>query len=213
MRQLDDPDVYVLLDHDLTKEMSRKVNLKVQECFNKGIIDENTRDYVMASEDARASRFYLLPKLHKQGCPGRPAVLGCSSPTEKISEFVDHHLRPLVPEMSSYIKDTNFFLHRLWETGHLPEGAVLCTIDVVRLYPHILHSEGLAAIRNAVLASVDPQEKQWEESLSEDVVSFPKLVLERNNFKFDGKHFIRKLGTAIGTQMAPSYANIFMDIY
>ena len=34
--------------------------------------------------------------------------------------------------------------------------------------------EGLAAIRDALLASVDPQEEQWEGSLSEDVVSFAK---------------------------------------
>ena len=71
--------------------------------------------------------------------------------------------------------------------------------------------EGLAAIRDALLASVDPQEEQWEGSLSEDVVSFAKLVLEGNNFEFDREHFIQKLGTAIGTRMAPSYANIFMD--
>ena len=211
MRQLDDPDVYVLLDHDPTEEMIMKVNLKVQECFNKGNIDEKTRDYLMASEDARAGRFYLIPKLHKQGCPGRPVVSRCSSPREKISEFVDHHLRPLVVEMSSHIKDTNDFLHKLDGIGHLPEGAILCTIDVVGLYPHIPHSEGLAVIRDALLASVDPEEEQWEGSLSEDVVSFAKLVLEGNNFEFDGKHFIQKLGTAIGTRMAPSYANIFMD--
>lgn len=39
------------------------------------------RDYLMASEDARPRRFYLLPKIHKPGCPGRPVVLGSSTPT------------------------------------------------------------------------------------------------------------------------------------
>ena len=28
--------------------------------------------------------------------------------------------------------------------------------------------------------------------------------------EFDGKHFLQKRGTAIGTRMAPAYANIFM---
>ena len=32
-----------------------------------------------------------------------------------------------------------------------------------------------------------------------------------NNFEFDERHFVQKLGTAIGNWMAPSYANIFMD--
>lgn len=30
------------------------------------------------------------------------------------------------------------------------------------------------------------------------------------NFEFNGKHFLQKHGTAIGTRVAPSYANLFM---
>ena len=37
-----------------------------------------------------------------------------------------------------------------------------------------------------------------------------ELVLKNNNFDFDGKHYLQKRGTAIGTRMAPSYANLFM---
>ena len=42
-------------------------------------------------------------------------------------------------------------------------------------------------------------------------MDFTEIVLKNNNFEFDGKHLVQKLGTAIGTRMAPSYANIFMD--
>ena len=31
------------------------------------------------------------------------------------------------------------------------------------------------------------------------------------NFEFNKKHYLQKLGTAIGTKMAPAYANLFMD--
>ena len=41
-------------------------------------------------------------------------------------------------------------------------------------------------------------------------VDFTEIVLKNNNFEFDGKHFVQKLGTVIGTRMAPLYANIFM---
>ena len=68
---------------------------------------------------------------------------GCDTTMERISEFVDLALRPLIPEMGSYIKDTNDFLRKLGGLGRLPEGAMLCTIDVVGLYPHIPHNEGL----------------------------------------------------------------------
>jgi hypothetical protein len=36
------------------------------------------------------------------------------------------------------------------------------------------------------------------------------LVLKNNSFTFDGNHYLQINGTAMGTKMAPSYANIFM---
>ena len=211
MRQLNDQDVYTLLDRDPTSDMVENINKTVQDCYEKGNIDKKTRDYLMAPKNSRPGRFYLLPKIHKPGCPGRPVVSGCSTPTEKISEFVDHTLRPLVPEMDSYIKDTNDFLRKLNGIGSLPEGSILCTIDVVGLYPHIPHNEGLEAVKEALMMSGQLQDGEWEGSFYEDIVAFTELILKNNNFEFNGKHYIQELGTAIGTKMAPSYANIFMD--
>jgi hypothetical protein len=36
------------------------------------------------------------------------------------------------------------------------------------------------------------------------------LVIKNNNFTFDGNHYLQINRTAMGTKMAPSYANIFM---
>ena len=37
-----------------------------------------------------------------------------------------------------------------------------------------------------------------------------KLVLTCNNFHFDNKYYLHIGGTAMGTKLAPSFANIFM---
>ncbi|XP_044184248.1 uncharacterized protein LOC122964605 [Acropora millepora] len=147
----------------------------------------------------------------KKGCPGRPVISGCGTPTEKISAFVDHNVRPIVSEINSYIKDTNDFLHKLGRIGDLPEGAILCTIDVVGLYPHIPHNEGLEALKEALSTLEGQLDSEQQRSLNEDLLSFAELVLRSNNFEFNGNHYLQKRGTAIGTRMAPSYANIFMD--
>ena len=204
MRQLNDENVYIPLKKDPTAEMIKKINARINTLHDDGYISDSTLQYLLINSDARAGRFYLLPKIHKTNCPGRPVISGCNTPTEKISAFVDQQLKPLVPLIPSYVKDTNDFLTKLKDMDRFPEEAILVTIDVVGLYPHIPHNEGLAAIRKTLNTRTN------QEIPTDDIVDLAELVLKNNNFEFDGKHFLQKRGTAIGTRMAPAYANLFM---
>ena len=189
---------------DLTQQIAEMVNDRIRKLLGDGYIDDKTLDYLLVNSTPRAGRFYLLPKIHKKGCPRRPVVSGCGTCTERVSEFVDFHIKPLVPEIPSYIKDTKHFLQVLRDLGRLPEGAILVTADVVGLYPHIPHEEGLSAMREALGRS-------GRSSIpAEDLVDLARIVLTSNNLTFNGKHYVQILGTAIGTKMAPSYASIFM---
>ena len=38
-----------------------------------------------------------------------------------------------------------------------------------------------------------------------------KFILDNMNFEFNGEHFLQTRGTAMGTSLAPNYANLFMD--
>ena len=96
-------------------------------------------------EDPRPARFYLLPKVHKAGVPGRPVISGCGSLTEKASEIVDWFLKPLVPCVTSYLRDSFHFLEKLKALGSVPPNSLLVTLDVTALYPSIPHEDGLAA--------------------------------------------------------------------
>ena len=71
------------------------------------------------------------------------------------------------------------------------------------LYPHIPHEEGLSAMREAL-------GKSGQSSIpAEDLVDLARIVLTSNNLTCNGKHYVQILGTAMGTKMAPSFANIF----
>ena len=98
----------------------------------------------------RTARFYLLPKIHKPGNPGRPIVSSCGAPTEKISQFVDYHLRPLVENLPSFIKDTISFITKLQSLNNIPEGSFLVTLDVSSLYTNIPYQEGIEACTEAL---------------------------------------------------------------
>ena len=58
---------------------------------------------------------YLLPKIHIRlyDVPGRPVISNCGTPTEKVSEFLDNQLKPVMREGMSYIKDSNDFMHKI----------------------------------------------------------------------------------------------------
>lgn len=89
----------------------------------------------------------------------------------------------------------------LHELGKLLEGAILVTADVVGLYPHIPHEEGLSALREALTRPPNVSVPVA------DLVDLAEQVLTYN-LSFNGKHYVQVLRTAIGTKMAPSYANI-----
>ena len=100
-------------------------------------------------KDPKFARFYLLPKTHKRlkNVHGRPVISNCGYYMENISAFLDFHLQPLAQAVKSYIKDTNDFLNKLRSLPKLPDNIILCTVDVVGLYPNIPHEESLSALR------------------------------------------------------------------
>ena len=114
-RQLGDREVYRETPTDLTQQITEMVNDRIKKLSGDGYIDDKTLDYLLVNSTPRAGRFYLLPKIHKKGCPGRPVVSGCGPCTKRVSEFVDFHIKPLVPEIPSFIKHTKHFLQVLWD--------------------------------------------------------------------------------------------------
>ena len=62
---------------------------------------------------------------------------------EKVSEFLDYHLKPVMQSGRSYIKDIGDFFKKIKNLGSLPENAILVTVDVVGFYPSIPHEAGL----------------------------------------------------------------------
>ena len=60
-------------------------------------------------------KMYLLPKIHKrlENVPGFPVFSNCGTPTEKVSENLDYHLKPTMQSAKPYIKDTSDFLRKL----------------------------------------------------------------------------------------------------
>lgn len=110
LRELNDNKYYQTQTKDLTVKIQQRIKEYTSRMYNDELIDEKTYKYLTSNSNPRAGRFYILPaKIHKQGNPGRPIISSNGHPTERISEFGDYHLKPLVQTLPSYIKDTTTF--------------------------------------------------------------------------------------------------------
>ncbi len=156
----------------------------------------------------RIACYCELPKIHKlEGpLPGCPIISGCNSPTDRISGLLDHFLAPLAPKLKSYIKDTTDLLNKISELPRLHDNATLVTLDVKSPYSNIDPLEAMQAIQQTLATHRDSHKIPSNTSL----LCLLHLVLMCNNFEFNGRHFLQKLGIVMGTKSAPSIANLVM---
>ena len=112
LRQLSDPKFYKEVKTNLTTTHNNLVKTEIDRLIKSKEISDKTGDYLYI-DNPRTSKFYLLPKIHKNVIPppGRPIVSANSCPTERISQFVDHFIQPIVPTLPAYIRDSGHFLN------------------------------------------------------------------------------------------------------
>ena len=164
------------------------------------MITENEKNYFKFNFKKVTSldKLSLLPEIHRGLCKvlGRPVISICEILTEKVLEFLDHHLQPIVKQAESYIRDTGDFLAKLKAVGEAPKGTISVTACVVGLYPNMPHGKGLEILKRQY-------ENYPNKNVStEDIGKMANLVLKNNLFEF-GSHSYKEISrTAIGTKFA-----------
>ena len=164
-------------------DLTEKSNEIFKKLCNKKVITEKELKYFMYSfkNASYLGKMYLLPKIHKRlyNVPGRQVISNSGTPTEKMSEFLDHHLQLVMKGGRSCVKDTNHFLEKLKELGKVQPNAILVTADVAGLYCSILHDAGHKALHEKL------KEKNDKSVPTTDLVNIAEFVLKNNYFEFD----------------------------
>nr|XP_039261668.1 uncharacterized protein LOC120337836 [Styela clava] len=205
MRQLNDKSVYRLLPKDKSRQIGNDVINLCSKMKEAGVIDDKLAKSILP-KDPKPGRLRLQPKIHKENHPSRPIISTNGTATEKLSAYVDYKLTPLMCKrvIPSYIRDSMDFLNHLQKIKTIGQESLLVSMDVVSLYTNIPHNDGLEAMEKYLNRfSEDKQEIPW-------IAKAANLVLTNNNFVFDEQHYLQIQGTAMGTKLAPKYANIFM---
>ena len=210
-KQLSGENIYkdINLKDKILQELADNSNKLLRNLKTKRSITEKELKYftIEFKKATNLGKLYLLPKIHKrlENVPGRPVISNCGTPTEKVSEFLDSQLKPVMQSSRSYIKDSGDFIKKIKNIGTIPKDSILVTADVVGLYPSIPHEAGLKALEKALNSRTNKKVS------TEHLVKMAKFVLKNNYFEFNGKVKQQISGTAIGTKFAPPYACIFMD--
>ena len=167
-----------------------------------GFIADDIRQ-ISFRRNAKPARYYLHPKVHKKGIP---VVLPCGSATNGMSELVDFFLLPCLPNIPYIIKDKEEFTLRIRNIIDLPSDVLLVTFDVMSLHPSIEIDFCLRALNVFLFDSNLPTK------VVNGIYNMKELVLNKNVLEFNYECFLQTSVTAIGTNVAPAYANIDMSI-
>ena len=113
-----------------------------------------------------------------------------------------------MPLSQSYIRDSTHLINILSGFTVQP-SMLLCTLDITSLYTNIPHNEATESIKR-MLAIHKPPVSLPHNSY---IIELLELVLTNNHFEFNDKYYHQISGTAMGTKLAPSYANLFMTTF
>ena len=80
-------------------------------------------------------------------------------------------------------------------------------INCMSLYTNIPHNEGINACDHFLRTS------SHNTIPTGTLCDLIRMILTMNNFSFNDNHYLQIHGTAMGTKMAPSYANLFLGYF
>ena len=210
MKHLEDRRIYETVEEDVTIPLVEAINGYVKTIHKREYLSSDMLDYLtcLKPTDVRTQQIYFLKKLHKTPHSVRPIVSGTAGPTERLSSFMDYFLQPLVENTPSYIKDSSTIIS-LVEHTTFPGDCILASINVCSLYLNIPHEEGVSSALKH-LYNINPKKNDlpFPPSVAAEML---RIILESNHFEFVGNMYKQVQGTAMGTKMAPAYANLFMS--
>ena len=119
--------------------------------------------------------------------------------------MVDHFIGQIMPLSQSCIRDSTHLIN-IHKGFTVEPGMLLCTLDITSLYTNTPHNGGIQSTKEMLTIHKPP------DSLPHNlyIIELLELVLTNNHFEFNGKYYHQLSGTAMGTKLAPSYANLFM---
>ena len=124
---------------------------------------------------------------------------GPMCPTSHLSNLIDIQIKPLVAFVKSNLRDSTEFINKLPHT--VPIETIMTTFNVISIYTNIPHNLG------SLMVYPDSIPSRFSRPF---VLEGIRLILNNNTIFFDDKLLLQKKGTAMGTEMVPSFPTLVL---
>ena len=198
---LDDQTTYQKLPSDPLTLTTAHINQTLDQLLKASLLNKKQVQRLTPSRNSTPGTFYILPKLHKGTLESRPIISNVNHPTKKISQFLHQTMLSTAESAKSYIKNSVDLTHHLKTITTTPSMFII-TADIKSLYTLIPNDEGIQKVVEEMKGKTKIPPKALETLLT--------LVLKNNIFQLGKDNYIQTSGTAMGTIMAPTYANVYL---
>jgi len=202
---------YKLISNNLNKINLLPIFQKMKQQFRNIIkpysINDNNQQirrfakYYLDYQDFKLPIFHVLPKLHKpltsNGLPAsRPIIAAINSHTTAISKLLDFKLKDLHLFSTNTLTKTADLPNILQSINLQPNTQyLLVSMDITSLYTNIDTFK-----LNEILSDINPE-----------LAKLSRFITNNNFFQYDYRVFKQTSGIAMGTNSAPTLANIYLS--
>jgi uncharacterized protein YggL (DUF469 family) len=200
LRQLSDKETYEPMQFD-----QNNVRRELQKLIHKHKLADYRKEIFPSHDKTKLPEFYILPKIHKPIVKGRPIVPQIETDTTNLSKWLHKHLSEMLKQFPWVVKSSPAVIENLEQLNPLEYNkGILVTFDVESLYTNLVTNHCTFWIHRWM---TENGHSDNHADMIRDMLTF---VLNNNHFEYNGIQYHQKKGTAMGTNVAPDYANLFL---
>jgi hypothetical protein len=174
---------------------------------HKEVLTKNERKFIshcINTNKVPFAAFYLNMKVHKTTLKSCPIVSCSGSLLFALGKWVDDKLKICAHRQPDYFKSIQD-LQTMLSKMVIPPHTFFFTADAESMYTNIDTNRALAYISSYI----QDHAAEFEFCSVEALIEALKIFMKNNIFTFGDTYWRQDSGTAMGTQPAPQWANIF----
>lgn len=202
---LNDEKYYKIIDHDPTSTIQQKANKLISHLKHTEQIDLITaRNHSIYN--ATISKYYALPKTHKEELAVRPIISSISAPNSKIAKLLTDILTDAYDKNNKYYVPDSFSFARKYNDFQLPPEHIILSLDVKSLFTNIplqLVEKSIDKHWGKITRKCDIQKDQF--------LKLIRFIFDTTTFSFNNIYYKQIFGSPMGSKLSPIISQYVMD--